>query len=70
MICCNFLIAGELWEYDPGKGSWVRQAAEPAVPTGAQPEARDSPVKKDKTPPDTTPQEGKLRNILCIMMHT
>ncbi|KAK4327878.1 hypothetical protein Pmani_001685 [Petrolisthes manimaculis] len=48
---------GELWEYDPGKGSWVRQAAESTVSTPAQPEARDSPVKKDKTSPETTPQE-------------
>ncbi|XP_064093299.1 zinc finger CCCH domain-containing protein 13-like isoform X1 [Macrobrachium nipponense] len=44
---------GELWEYDPGKGSWVRRAADAAPSSEAE-----SPAKKEKpTPPATAPPE-------------
>ncbi|XP_063610624.1 zinc finger CCCH domain-containing protein 13-like [Penaeus indicus] len=50
------LMPGELWEYDPGRGSWVRRAAD-APPA---PEA-ESPSKKEKSLSEP-PQEAESEN--------
>lgn len=47
-------VTGELWEYDPGKGSWVRRPSDSPSHAG-----HDSPAKKEKVLPECT-TEGKL----------
>ncbi|XP_071519381.1 uncharacterized protein [Panulirus ornatus] len=57
---------GELWEYDPGRGSWVRRAAD-----GPSQSDRDSPAKKEKPATEANPDvesdagsgEGKKRGL-------
>ncbi|XP_042211758.1 serine/arginine repetitive matrix protein 2-like isoform X2 [Homarus americanus] len=49
---------GELWEYDPGRGSWVRRAAD------APPQAdRDSPAKKEKPATEVPPEESETGTV-------
>lgn len=48
---------GELWEYDPAKGSWVRRVADA---TAAMSSERELLLKKEKPPPETTPEDGAV----------
>ncbi|MPC30338.1 hypothetical protein E2C01_023599 [Portunus trituberculatus] len=50
---------GELWEYDPAKGSWVRRAADAAPSMASE---RDLLLKKDKSTADIVPEEGVVED--------
>ena len=57
------LFVGELWEYDPAKGSWVRRAAD-ATPTMAS--ERDLMLKKDKSAADIVPEGDEKQYLVSL----
>lgn len=55
-------VTGELWEYDPGKGSWVRRPSD--APSDI---SHESPIKKERALPEsTTTTEGKLCTFIKV----